>query len=445
MSTEPRGINLEFGVFLTDGLGAGKTGLTVTFDAYDNTRTPKKFLADQSASEVGGGVYIATVLAASNTTLSNIYVVFKADPTLVSQQHAPAYVPIRQWVEYQTGDAFARLGEPDGASVSADIAAVQAVVDALQVLVDVATSSAATPTEVQDAIEAAVDELIATFDDPDNPTEIQQAILDALSEAYAAAAAAETESSAATRYANLLAQVQARATPGNVTNAQAAIIGALPVAPDNASAQAAAASAAAAAATGLLIQERTDRLPDSPAATGDAMTLTPGERTSIGGAVWASTTRTLSSFGTLAADTAAAMWNALTAAAWVAGSFGRLVRGLAGITITTQPARQPGTYNYTLVRDAKYTLPPITVDSLPDEAAGYLFSIRDMRTDERIITLAVEPDGLIFTLEFTTPETGRYRYDVKPVDEDGEQLAPIIMGQMTVTETATHAGDTADG
>jgi hypothetical protein len=38
------------------------------------------------------------------------------------------------------------------------------------------------------------------------------------------------------------------------------------------------------------------------AKTGDAMTLTSGERTSIAAAVWGATTRTLSSFGTLIAD-----------------------------------------------------------------------------------------------------------------------------------------------
>ncbi len=50
------------------------------------------------------------------------------------------------------------------------------------------------------------------------------------------------------------------------------------------------------------IKAKTDNLPASPAATGDAMTLTSGERTSIAAAVWAAGTRTLSGFGTLIAD-----------------------------------------------------------------------------------------------------------------------------------------------
>jgi len=48
------------------------------------------------------------------------------------------------------------------------------------------------------------------------------------------------------------------------------------------------------------------------AATGAAMTLTSGERTSIGAAVWATATRTLSGFGTLAADVWASAARALT-------------------------------------------------------------------------------------------------------------------------------------
>ncbi len=45
---------------------------------------------------------------------------------------------------------------------------------------------------------------------------------------------------------------------------------------------------------------------------GDAMALTTGERTSVGTAVWSSTTRTLTSFGTLVADIATAVWGAAT-------------------------------------------------------------------------------------------------------------------------------------
>lgn len=56
--------------------------------------------------------------------------------------------------------------------------------------------------------------------------------------------------------------------------------------------------------------------PYDPAKTaaqaGDAMTLTVGERTSVGTAVWATTTRTLSSFGSLVSDVATAVWGAVS-------------------------------------------------------------------------------------------------------------------------------------
>ena len=50
------------------------------------------------------------------------------------------------------------------------------------------------------------------------------------------------------------------------------------------------------------VKAKTDNLPASPAATGDAMTLTSGERSTLATAIWSATTRTLSSLGSLVAD-----------------------------------------------------------------------------------------------------------------------------------------------
>lgn len=82
------------------------------------------------------------------------------------------------------------------------------------------------------------------------------------------------------------------------------------------------------------IKAKTDGLPTTPAATGDAMTLTAGERTSIGTAVWASATRTLSSFGTLVADIWAAATRTLTAAVDSSGITTLLSRIGSALTIT---------------------------------------------------------------------------------------------------------------
>jgi hypothetical protein len=54
------------------------------------------------------------------------------------------------------------------------------------------------------------------------------------------------------------------------------------------------------------------KFPGELAVSGDAMTLTAGERTAIGTAVWATTARTLTSFGSLGADAATAVWGAAT-------------------------------------------------------------------------------------------------------------------------------------
>jgi len=51
-------------------------------------------------------------------------------------------------------------------------------------------------------------------------------------------------------------------------------------------------------------------LAKTAAQAGDAMTLTAGERTSVGTAVWASATRSLTTFGTLVADVTTAVWAA---------------------------------------------------------------------------------------------------------------------------------------
>lgn len=67
---------------------------------------------------------------------------------------------------------------------------------------------------------------------------------------------------------------------------------------------------------GKLIVDNLNATVSSRSIAGDAMTLTSGERTSIGTAVWATTTRTLSSFGTLVADIWASATRTLSAFAF---------------------------------------------------------------------------------------------------------------------------------
>lgn len=99
------------------------------------------------------------------------------------------------------------------------------------------------------------------------------------------------------------------ATPASVTGAVGSVTGAVGSVTGNVGGNVVGSVASVTAAVSIssnsditAIKAKTDNLPDSPAAVGSAMTLTSDERTSIGTAVWASTTRTLSSFGTLIAD-----------------------------------------------------------------------------------------------------------------------------------------------
>ncbi len=175
----------------------------------------------------------------------------------------------------QTGDAYARLGAPAGASVSADVAAINAKT----------TNLPASPASTTN-ITAATGITVATNSDKTGYS-LSTAPLDA----------AATRSAVGLASANLDTQLGAIA--GYIDTEVGAI------------------------------KAKTDNLPASPAATGDAMTLTvayaaaktasqagdamtltSGERTSIGTAVWATTVRSLSTFGTLVADITTAVWAA---------------------------------------------------------------------------------------------------------------------------------------
>lgn len=77
----------------------------------------------------------------------------------------------------------------------------------------------------------------------------------------------------------------------------------------------------------------------APAKAGDAMSLTSGERTTLASAVWASATRTLTSFGTLAADVWASATRTLTSVADSSGVttlLSRIVGTLASGTHSPQ-------------------------------------------------------------------------------------------------------------
>ncbi len=92
------------------------------------------------------------------------------------------------------------------------------------------------------------------------------------------------------------------------------------------------------AATGVALTSAYDPA-KTAAQAGDAMALTTGERTSTATAVWASATRSLTTFGTLVADVTTAVWSAvtrtLTAASDSSGVTTLLTRIASVLTITT--------------------------------------------------------------------------------------------------------------
>lgn len=79
----------------------------------------------------------------------------------------------------------------------------------------------------------------------------------------------------------------------------------------------------------------------SRAAPGDAMTLTSSERSSIASAVWSATTRTLTSFGSLVSEVAAAVWGFALEGAWTAARFIRLFGAVLLGKVSGAQSNQP--------------------------------------------------------------------------------------------------------
>lgn len=160
---EQLGQALRFDAFYTASK-VGVTGLTVTCDVYDYNGT--KVVTAGSATEIGGGLYSYSMASNLNTAKGNYRAIFKTATTTVDQQHIPALwvsgltwteridaaisaIPAAVWAaltsglttvgsigkrisDYLTGDAYARLGAPAGASIAADVASVQADTDNIQ-------------------------------------------------------------------------------------------------------------------------------------------------------------------------------------------------------------------------------------------------------------------------------------------------------------------------
>lgn len=167
----------------------------------------------------------------------------------------------------------------------------------------------------------------------------------------------------------------------------------------------------------LLIKSKTDNLPASPAATGDAMTLTgtydaaktaaqagdamtltsaydpaktaaqagdsmaltSGERSTLAGVIWANASRTLTDFGTLVADAAAAVW---AAGARTLTAFGFTVATDVSSTVTTNlDAKVSDT-----LASADYTAPPTAIENA-DETLGRDWALVSVVADHSLLNV----------------------------------------------------------
>ncbi len=173
----------------------------------------------------------------------------------------------------------------------------------------------------------------------------------------------------------------------------------------------------------------------APAKAGDAMTLTAGERTAIGTAVWATTTRTLSSFGTLVADIwanatrtltafaftpsldaaydkaktaaqasdipsastiAAAVWNALTSGMTTAGSIGKkLADWVVGKVLSVQADAIDAA---SIKQDARDAIATTVESHLLDEGDSQMLinaiveAIGNVNMDQTVLVAAIRAD-----------------------------------------------------
>ena len=115
-------------------------------------------------------------------------------------------------------------------------------------------------------------------------------------------------------------------------------------------------------AVAKLIKDNLNATVSSRAVAGDAMTLTPGERTTVASSVWNSATRSLTTFGTLIAD----IWAYLTASATTAGSIGKRISDNLDTTVGSRLA----TSGYTAPDNSSISAIKAKTDNLPSDPAS---------------------------------------------------------------------------
>lgn len=187
------------------------------------------------------------------------------------------------------------------------------------------------------------------------------------------------------------------------------------------------------------IKAKTDLIPASPAAVGSAMTVSDKTGFSLSSAgiqaVWEYSTRTLSSFGTLVADTAAAVWAIATSALTGAGTIGKLlasfvfttpgkvdatatatvdeaaiaaavIAGLGGATITVQsPISQNG--DIVLIRGVDYTAELLITYTYTGSLTGYTAKMNSLGAGitNKAVAIGGSAGAYTLTVAFTKAQS----------------------------------------
>lgn len=163
----------------------------------------------------------------------------------------------------------------------------------------------------------------------------------------------------------------------------------------------------------------------------DAAALAADAATEIATAVWASGTRTLTSFGTLVADTAAAVWAIATATLSSAGTIGKLIVDNLNATITSRASQttadaieadtqdlqtQVGVAGagLTALGDTRIANLDATVSSRASQA-----SVNDLPTNAELATALTNLDAAVST-RATAADVNAQVLDVLNVDTFGE-------------------------
>ncbi|MCK9597634.1 MAG: hypothetical protein M0R06_01260 [Sphaerochaeta sp.] len=212
-------------------------------------------------------------------------------------------------------------------------------------------------------------------------------------------------------------------------------------------------------ATGEFVWE--DNVGIMPAVAGDAMALTGAERTSTATAVWASAARTLTSFGTLVADGAAAAWAyatrtlTQTVSSATAAMTGATLNMTYGVTYTTTLSGMtiPSDWSkiYLTIKKNKRDVETAAILQILETSGGaaadgakYVDGVAATATQQAQASLTVsQAAGTIVVyvqddlMDDFASDYHALDYDVKYVDTDGDSALLCENGIANIEYTPT--------